>query len=62
MTKLMGGRAAAAHLVVVCFVFCVVVASGLLAKLKHSTNDTYFVKKVGYQIFLNGQPLHTHKQ
>jgi hypothetical protein len=28
----MGGRAAAAHLVVVCFVFCVVVASGLLAK------------------------------
>jgi len=41
-TKPLGGRAAAAHLVVVCVVFCVVVASGLLANVL--TNDTYFVE------------------
>jgi hypothetical protein len=32
-TKPLGGRAAAAHLVVVCFVFCVMVAFGFLAKV-----------------------------
>ena len=41
-TKPLGGRAAAAHLVVVCVVFCVLVASGHLAEIL--TNNTYFVE------------------